>query len=260
MALLEIRDLKVSYGFITALKGVNIDVEQGQIVALLGSNGAGKTTTLRTISGVIKPQAGKIILDGKEVQGKSTYKVSKEGVMQSPEGRLLFPELTVEENLKVGAYGLKTKKEKVVDENGVETIVKVTAKQQLKQNFERVYNLFPILAERKKQTANTLSGGEQQMVAIGRALMSSPKVLLLDEPSLGLAPLVIEEIFNAFKKIREEGTTILIVEQNALQTLKIADYAYVLELGVIGMQGPASELIKDERLIEAYLGGNKKNA
>ena len=260
MALLEIRDLKVSYGFITALKGINIDVEQGQIVALLGSNGAGKTTTLRTISGVIKPQAGKIILDGKEVQGKSTYKVSKEGVMQSPEGRLLFPELTVEENLKVGAYGLKTKKEKVVDENGVETIVKVTAKQQLKQNFERVYNLFPILAERKKQTANTLSGGEQQMVAIGRALMSSPKVLLLDEPSLGLAPLVIEEIFNAFKKIREEGTTILIVEQNALQTLKIADYAYVLELGVIGMQGPASELIKDERLIEAYLGGNKKNA
>lgn len=260
MALLEIRDLKVSYGFITALKGVNIDVEQGQIVALLGSNGAGKTTTLRTISGVIKPQAGKIILDGKEVQGKSTYKVSKEGVMQSPEGRLLFPELTVEENLKVGAYGLKTKKEKVVDENGVETIVKVTAKQQLKQNFERVYNLFPILAERKKQTANTLSGGEQQMVAIGRALMSSPKVLLLDEPSLGLAPLVIEEIFNAFKKIRDEGTTILIVEQNALQTLKIADYAYVLELGVIGMQGPASELIKDERLIEAYLGGNKKNA
>ena len=260
MALLEIRDLKVSYGFITALKGINIDVEQGQIVALLGSNGAGKTTTLRTIPGVIKPQGGKIILDGKEVQGKSTYKVSKEGVMQSPEGRLLFPELTVEENLKVGAYGLKTKKEKVVDENGVETVVKVTAKQQLKQNFERVYNLFPILAERKKQTANTLSGGEQQMVAIGRALMSSPKVLLLDEPSLGLAPLVIEEIFNAFKKIREEGTTILIVEQNALQTLKIADYAYVLELGVIGMQGPASELIKDERLIEAYLGGNKKNA
>ena len=257
MALLEIRNLKVSYGFITALKGIDIDVEQGQIVALLGANGAGKTTTLRTISGVIKPQEGTITLDGKEIGGKSTYKVAKEGVMQSPEGRLLFAELTVEENLKVGAYGLKTKKEKVVDENGEEKIVKITAKQQLKQNLERVYKLFPVLEERKKQTANTLSGGEQQMVAIGRALMTNPKVLLLDEPSLGLAPLIIEEIFEAFKKIREEGTTILIVEQNALQTLKIADYGYVLELGTISMQGPASELITNEKLIEAYLGGKK---
>ena len=257
MALLEIRNLKVSYGFITALRGIDIDVEQGQIVALLGSNGAGKTTTLRTISGAIKPQEGTITLDGKEIGGKSTYKVAKEGVMQSPEGRLLFAELTVEENLRVGAYGLKTKKETVVDENGVEKVVKISAKQQLKQNLQRVYNLFPVLQERKGQTANTLSGGEQQMVAIGRALMSNPKVLLLDEPSLGLAPLIIEEIFEAFKKIREEGTTILIVEQNALQTLKIADYGYVLELGTISMQGPASELITDERLVEAYLGGKK---
>ena len=257
MALLEIRNLKVSYGFITALRGIDIDVEQGQIVALLGSNGAGKTTTLRTISGVIKPQEGTITLDGKEIGGKSTYKVAKEGVMQSPEGRLLFAELTVEENLRAGAYSLKTIKEKVVDENGNEKIVKISAKQQLKQNLERVYNLFPVLRERKGQTANTLSGGEQQMVAIGRALMTNPKVLLLDEPSLGLAPLVIEEIFEAFKKIREEGTTILIVEQNALQTLKIADYAYVLELGAISMQGPASELITDSRLVEAYLGGKK---
>lgn len=257
MALLEIRNLKVSYGFITALRGIDIDVEQGQIVALLGSNGAGKTTTLRTISGAIKPQEGTITLDGKEIGGKSTYKVAKEGVMQSPEGRLLFAELTVEENLRVGAYGLKSKKETVVDENGVEKVVKVSAKQQLKQNLQRVYNLFPVLQERKSQTANTLSGGEQQMVAIGRALMSNPKVLLLDEPSLGLAPLIIEEIFEAFKKIREEGTTILIVEQNALQTLKIADYGYVLELGTISMQGPASELITDERLVEAYLGGKK---
>ncbi len=250
MALLEIRGLKVSYGFITALKGIDINVEKGQIVALLGSNGAGKTTTLRTISGAIKPESGRIILDGKEIQGLPTYKIAKAGITQSPEGRLLFPELTVEENLRVGAYGLKTK---VV--NGV----KISAKQQLKDNFERVYKLFPILAERRTQTANTLSGGEQQMVAIGRALMSDPKVLLLDEPSLGLAPLVIEEIFRAFKKIQEEGTTVLIVEQNALQTLKIADYAYVLELGKIGLEGPASELITNKKLIDAYLGGTKND-
>lgn len=246
MALLEIKDLKVSYGFINALKGINIQVEEGQIVALLGSNGAGKTTTLRTISGAIKPQGGSIVLDGQEISGLATYKIAKAGVTQSPEGRLLFPELTVEENLKVGAYGLKTK---VIDG------VKVTEKEQLKRNFDRVYKLFPILEERKAQTANTLSGGEQQMVAIGRALMSNPKVLLLDEPSLGLAPLIIEEIFRAFQKIREEGTTILIVEQNALQTLKIADYAYVLELGKISLDGPASELITNKKLIDAYLGG-----
>ncbi|MBR3845203.1 MAG: ABC transporter ATP-binding protein [Clostridia bacterium] len=250
MALLEIKDLKVSYGFITALKGINIKVEQGQIVALLGSNGAGKTTTLRTVSGAIKPDSGSVLLEGKEVGGLPTYKIAKAGVTQSPEGRLLFSELTVEENLKIGAYGLKTK---VV--NGV----KISAKQQLKENFERVYKLFPILEERKSQTANTLSGGEQQMVAIGRALMSNPKILLLDEPSLGLAPLIIDEIFKAFKKIRDEGTTILIVEQNALQTLKIADYAYVLELGKIGLEGPASELITNKKLIDAYLGGDKKD-
>lgn len=248
MALLEIKDLKVSYGFISALKGIDIQVEKGQIVALLGSNGAGKTTTLRAISGVVAPQGGSIILDGAEMAGLSAYKISKAGITQSPEGRLLFPELTVEENLKVGAYGLKTK---VIDG------VKVTAKEQLKSNFERVYKLFPILEERRNQTANTLSGGEQQMVAIGRALMSNPKVLLLDEPSLGLAPLVIEEIFKAFVKIRDEGTTILIVEQNALQTLKIADYGYVLELGKISLEGPAKELMTNKKLIDAYLGGEK---
>lgn len=240
MALLEIKDLKVSYGFITALKGINISVEEGQIVTLLGSNGAGKTTTLRTISGAIKPQSGSILLDGKEIAGMPTYKIAKAGVTQSPEGRLLFSELTVEENLKVGAYGVKSKA-------------------QLKENFERVYKLFPILKERRSQISNTLSGGEQQMVAIGRALMSNPKILLLDEPSLGLAPLIIEEIFKAFTKIREEGTTILIVEQNALQTLKIADYAYVLELGSISLEGPASELISNKKLIDAYLGGGKKD-
>ena len=248
MALLEIKDLKVSYGFIAALKGININVEKGQIVALLGSNGAGKTTTLRAVSGAIKPESGKIVLDGKEIDGQPTYKIAKAGITQSPEGRLLFPELTVEENLRVGAYGLKTK---VIDG------VKVTEKEQLNRNFERVYKLFPILKERRTQVANTLSGGEQQMVAIGRALMSNPKVLLLDEPSLGLAPLVIEEIFKAFTKIREQGTTILIVEQNALQTLKIADYAYVLELGKISLEGPAKELITNKQLIDAYLGGGK---
>ena len=250
MALLEIKDLKVSYGFITALKGINIQVEKGQIVTLLGSNGAGKTSTLRAISGAIKPSGGSILLDGKELVGQPTYKIAKAGITQSPEGRLLFQELTVEENLRVGAHGLKTK---IVDG------VKVSAKAQLNENFERVYKLFPILRERKNQIANTLSGGEQQMVAIGRALMSNPQILLLDEPSLGLAPLVIEEIFRAFVKIRDEGTTILIVEQNALQTLKIADYAYVLELGNINLEGPASELISNKKLIEAYLGGGKKD-
>ena len=250
MALLEIKDLKVSYGFITALKGINIQVEKGQIVTLLGSNGAGKTSTLRAISGAIKPSGGSILLDGKELVGQPTYKIAKAGITQSPEGRLLFQELTVEENLRVGAHGLKTK---IVDG------MKVSAKAQLNENFERVYKLFPILRERKNQIANTLSGGEQQMVAIGRALMSNPQVLLLDEPSLGLAPLVIEEIFRAFVKIRDEGTTILIVEQNALQTLKIADYAYVLELGNINLEGPASELISNKKLIEAYLGGGKKD-
>ena len=240
MALLEIKDLRVSYGFITALKGINIKVEEGQIVTLLGSNGAGKTTTLRAISGAIKPSGGSITLEGKEISSLPTYKIAKVGVTQSPEGRLLFSELTVEENLKVGAYGVKSKA-------------------QVRKNFERVYKLFPVLKERRTQIANTLSGGEQQMVAIGRALMSNPKIVLLDEPSLGLAPLVIEEIFKAFTKIREEGTTILIVEQNALQTLKIADYAYVLELGSINLEGPANELISNKKLIDAYLGGGKKD-
>ena len=230
----------------TALAGIDLHLEKGDFVTILGSNGAGKTSTLRAISGAIKPAGGSILLDGKELAGLPTYKIAKAGITQSPEGRLLFPELTVEENLRVGAYGLKTK---TVDG------VKITAKQQLKDNFDRVYKLFPILKERKNQIANTLSGGEQQMVAIGRALMSNPEVLLLDEPSLGLAPLVIEEIFRAFVKIRQEGTTILIVEQNALQTLKIADYAYVLELGNISLEGPASELISNKKLIDAYLGG-----
>ena len=250
MSLLKVENLQVNYGFIKAVKGINLEIEEGQIVALLGANGAGKTTTLRTISGIIKASGGKVLLAGEDITNKKAYKIANMGVNQSPEGRLVFYGLTVEENLKAGAYGLKTK---IVEKNGYKT--KISAKQQLNDNLERVYRLFPILKERKKQQSSTLSGGEQQMLAIGRALMASPKVLLLDEPSLGLAPLIIKDIFNTLKEIRKEGTTILIVEQNALATLKIADYAYVLELGSISLEGPASELINDKRLIEAYLGG-----
>ena len=237
MALLEVRGLKVNYGPIQAIRGIDLDVEKGQIVALLGANGAGKTTTLRTISGIIKPSGGTITLNGKPLSRRAC-KVAREGISMSPEGRLIFYGLTVEENLKAGAYIQKSKA-------------------RVQQNMERVYTMFPVLKERRKQQANTLSGGEQQMLAIGRALMSDPEVLLLDEPSLGLAPLIIEDIFRVLQEIRKEGTTILIVEQNALMTLEIADYAYVLELGQISMQGPADELIKDDRLIEAYLGGKK---
>ena len=249
---LVVNDLRVNYGPIQAVKGINLKINEGQIVALLGANGAGKTTTLRTISGVIKSSGGQIVFNGENISSKKAFDIAKKGLTQSPEGRLVFNGLNVEDNLKAGAYGLKTK---VVEKNGKK--IKVTANQQMKENFERVYRLFPILKERKKQQANTLSGGEQQMLAIGRALMASPKLLLLDEPSLGLAPLIIKDIFNTLKEIQKEGTTILIVEQNALATLKIADYAYVLELGSISLEGPASELINDKRLIDAYLGGEK---
>ena len=234
--LLKIVDLKLNYGPITALKGVDLTVPEGQIVAILGANGAGKTSLLKTVSGLLKPASGEIIYDGANIAGKPAHKVAKQGIMQSPEGRFVLVGLTVEENLLVGGYNIKDKAE-------------------LARNFERVYSLFPRLKERAKQQSSTLSGGEQQMLAIGRALMGSPKLLILDEPSLGLAPLLIKDIFKTLLKIKEEGTTILIVEQNALATLKIADYAYVLELGKISMEGKASELLHDERLIAAYLGG-----
>lgn len=238
MALLEVRDLKVNYGPIQAIRGIDLDVEEGSIVALLGANGAGKTTALRTISGVIKPSSGSITLNGEEISGQRACKIARRGINMSPEGRLVFHGLTVEENLKAGAYCIKSKAEK-------------------EHNFKRALTLFPRLEERLKQQANTLSGGEQQMLAIARALMASPKVLLLDEPSLGLAPLIIKDIFKTLEEIKSEGTTILIVEQNALATLKIADTAYVLELGKINISGPADVLINDERLIEAYLGNKK---
>lgn len=237
MALLEVKNLKVSYGPIQAVRGIDLQVEEGQIVALLGANGAGKTSTLRAISGVVRPSGGQITLGGVPL-GRRASKVAKQGISMSPEGRLIFYGLTVEENLRAGAYLQKSRKH-------------------TQENLQWVYSLFPVLAERRKQQASTLSGGEQQMLAIGRALMADPKLLLLDEPSLGLAPLVIRDIFRVLQEIRAKGTTILIVEQNALQTLKIADYAYVLELGQISMHGPASELIHDSRLVDAYLGGKQ---
>ncbi len=243
--MLEVKDLFVSYGAIDAIKGISLKVEQGSIVALLGANGAGKSTLLRTISGIVKAKSGSILLDGsRELLGMYPYKIAELGVIQSPEGRLILQGLTTEENLMVGSYGIKGRQGK-------------SKKQIVADNLDQVFSLFPILKERRKQQANTLSGGEQQMLAIGRALMAGPSVLLLDEPSLGLAPLIIRDIFHIIQQLREAGNTILIVEQNAFQTLKIADYAYVMELGRISMQGRASELIHDETLVEAYLGGQK---
>ena len=237
MALLEVRNLQVNYGPIQAVKGIDLDVEKGTLVALLGANGAGKTTTLRAITGMVKAY-GSVHLGETEILGQRGYKTARMGVNMSPEGRLIFAGLTVEENLKAGAYCIKSAK-------------------QYQKNMDRVQELFPILRERRRQQAGTLSGGEQQMLAIGRALMADPEILLLDEPSLGLAPLIIQDIFKTLQAIRSEGTTILMVEQNALATLEIADYGYVLELGKISMHGPASQLVRDERLIEAYLGNKK---
>lgn len=234
---LSIKNLTVSYGNIKAVKGININVPQGKIVALLGSNGAGKTSTLRSISGLTQASDGTIELFGKNIVNLPPEKITQMGIVQSPEGRQIFADITVEENLRVGAFTVKSKEE-------------------IEKNFQRVYKYFPVLKERKKQVAGTLSGGEQQMLAIGRALMASPKVLLLDEPSLGLAPLIVKDIFEIVKEINDEGTTVLIIEQNALQTLKIAHYGYVLEVGEISINGEAKELIKDNRLIEAYLGGH----
>jgi len=233
---LEIKGLIVDYGIVRALKGVDIKVGQGQVVAILGANGAGKSTLIKSVAGLAKASGGKIILNGKEIQGLRPYEINNQGVSLSPEGRSILSDLTVEENLLVGAYTIKSKS-------------------LINQKLKEVYEYFPILEERKKQIATTLSGGEQQMLAIGRALMGEPKVLLLDEPSLGLAPIIVQEIFSIIQKLKEAGLTILIVEQNAYQTLKVADYGYVLELGKVSMEGKASDLIEDEALVEAYLGG-----
>lgn len=234
---LLIKDLVVRYGAVEALKGIDIEVKEGEIVALLGANGAGKTSTLRTISGLVEPTSGSIKLYDAEIAGTDAEKITVAGISQSPEGRAVFRDFTVEENLKIGAFT-------------------VNDKAQIQKNFERVFKYFPVLEQRRTQVASTLSGGEQQMLAIARALMSSPKILLLDEPSLGLAPLIVQDIMNIVKEIKEEGTTVIIVEQNAAQTLKIADYAYLLELGQVKMHGYAADLKNDPKLIDAYLGAH----
>ncbi len=234
MNILEIKDLVIDYGIVRAVKGVNINVKKGTIVALLGANGAGKTSLIRSVSGATKVKSGAILFNGEDIKNIEPYKIAGMGIKQSPEGRLILNGLTVEENLLVGAYTVHKKR--------------------IPELLKSVYAYFPILEERKKQQASTLSGGEQQMLSIGRALMGEPEVLLLDEPSLGLAPLIVRNIFDIIHKIRDAGKTILIVEQNAFQTLKIADYAYILELGKIVTEGKGADLVKDESLVNAYLG------
>ena len=234
--MLEVKDLEVYYGAIHAVKGISLRVEDGQIVTLIGSNGAGKSTTLHTISGLIKPRSGNILFDGTDITGTPAHKIVASGLVQVPEGRHVFANMSVMENLDMGAY---LRKDKV----GIE------------KDKKKVFELFPRLFERKNQLSGTLSGGEQQMLAMGRALMERPRVLLLDEPSMGLAPLLVKEIFSIIKTINEEGTTVLLVEQNANMALSIADYAYVLETGRITLSGPAADLSASEAVRKAYLGG-----
>jgi len=236
MSMLEVKDLVVSYGAIKALRGISFHVEQGEIITLIGSNGAGKTTTLHSLSNLIKKTGGSITFDGVDITTLGADKIVKMGLIQVPEGRRVFANMTVKENLEMGAY-LRTDKE------------------QIKKDLEWCYELFPRLKERLSQLAGTLSGGEQQMLAMARALMSQPKLLLLDEPSMGLAPILVDEIFNIIQKISAAGTTILLVEQNAYKALSIANRAYILETGEITKDGNASDLISDKSVISAYLGG-----
>lgn len=255
MALLEIKDLVVDYGIIRAIKGIDLQVKEGSIVAILGANGAGKTSTIRTINGIVKAKSGTISFEGQPITNLDPFKLAKKGIIQSPEGRHILRGLTVEENLLVGAYAIRKEKVQITQSDG-QIVEKTLSKRVLKkQTLEEVFQMFPVLKERRKQQASTLSGGEQQMLAIGRALMNRPKLLLLDEPSLGLAPLIVQDIFKAIQNIKQRGTTILIVEQNAFQTLKIADYVYVLELGKVKTEGKAKEMLADEQLVKAYLGG-----
>ena len=232
--MLEIKDLHVSYGGIQALRGVSLNVPDGKIVTLIGANGAGKSTLMRTISGLVKAQSGSILWNGQELLGKPIDQIVSSGIAMSPEGRRVFADLTVLENLKIGAYLRKDKAE-------------------TEKDLEWVYSLFPRLRERSWQSAGTLSGGEQQMLAVGRALMSKPKLLMLDEPSLGLAPIVVREIFDIIRTVNQQGITVLLNEQNANMALKVADYAYVLETGTLTLSGTGAELLTNEQVKAAYL-------
>lgn len=238
MMLLELSNIVAGYGHITALKGISLYVPEGKIVTLIGANGAGKSTTMKTIMGIVKAQEGDVTFEGKSLKGKKSYQVVDMGISLVPEGRQVLQSMSVEENLRLGAY-------KRSDKDGIAA------------DLKKVYDRFPRLLERKAQYAGTLSGGEQQMLAIGRAMMSRPKVLLLDEPSMGLAPIVVQEIFDVIKAINEGGTTVLLVEQNAKKALKIADYAYVMETGKIVLHGKASEVTDNPQVMAAYLGGKK---
>ena len=234
--MLKLENLEVAYGNIKAIKGISLEVNQGEIVTLIGSNGAGKSTTLRAISGILKPKSGSITFNGERIDGVEGHDIVAKGICQSPEGRRIFPKMSVDENLDLGAFLRKDKEGIAADR-------------------DRVLELFPRLRERIDQKAGTMSGGEQQMLAVGRALMGSPKLLLLDEPSMGLAPVLVDMIFETIEKINKQGTTILLVEQNALAALNVADRAYVLESGSIKMSGKAKDLISNDEVTKAYLGG-----
>ena len=240
MSLLKVTDLVVSYGGIEALKGISFEVEEGQIVTLIGANGAGKSTTLRTISGLVQPKSGRIYFEGRDITDYNTQKIVETGIAMVPEGRRVFANLTVLENLRVGAY-LRQDKE-VIEED-----------------INYVYDLFPRLKERSWQLAGTLSGGEQQMLAVGRAVMTRPKLIMMDEPSLGLAPLVVKDIFKIIRTLKETGMTVLLIEQNANAALHACDYAYVMETGRITTSGTGDELLASETIQEAYLGKTSKN-
>lgn len=234
--MLKVRDLSVSYGGIRALRGISLEVPEGKIVTLIGANGAGKSSTLRAIAGLVKTSGGTVTWDEKHLLGLPPEDVLARGVALCPEGRRIFPHLTVLENLQLGGYGCKNKAE-------------------VEAGVERAFDLFPRLKERSWQKGGTLSGGEQQMLAVGRALMSDPQLIMLDEPSMGLAPILVEEVFHIIAQINAEGKTVLLVEQNAFAALRIADYAYVLEVGEITLEGTGRELLDDPRVVEAYLGG-----